>query len=45
MHQVAEADYTGVTAARSGALGFMYSALTIGFFMLAWWGRGRQARR
>lgn len=45
MHQVAEADYTGVTAARSSALWAVYGALTLGCFALAWWGRSRQARR
>ncbi len=45
MHQVAEVDYTGVTTARSGTLWIVYSALTLGFFMLAWWGRSRRARR
>jgi hypothetical protein len=45
MHQVAEVDYTGVTAARSTQLWALYIALTLACLALAWWGRSRQAQR
>ncbi len=45
MHQLAEVDYTGVTAPRSATLWVVYGALALALFALAVWGRSREARR
>ena len=45
MHHLPDVDYTGVTAARTPLLWAVYATLTALLFVLAWWGRRRQARR
>ncbi len=45
MHHLPEVDYTGVNAARTPLLWAVYGALTALLFVVAWWGRRRQARR